>query len=69
MYEPALTETRQTFTVAEAAQILGIGRTAAYEAARAGQLPTIRIGKRILVPAVALERLLAECGQGTANDH
>ena len=47
-----------THTVGEAAQLLGIGRSAAYEAARTGQLPTIRIGKRILVPKAAFERLL-----------
>ncbi len=49
---------KRTYTVPEAAEALGIGRNAAYEAARTGQLPTIRIGKRILVPVVALERLL-----------
>ncbi len=48
-----------TYTVTEAAALLGIGRSAAYEAARSGQLPTIRIGKRVLVPVAALERLLA----------
>ncbi len=47
-----------TLTVPEAGKALGIGRTAAYEAARARQLPTIRIGKRLLVPVIALERLL-----------
>ncbi len=51
---------RQTFTITEAAKILGIGRSAAYEAARTGQIPTIKIGKRILVPVAALERLLSE---------
>ena len=49
---------KQTLTVTEVAQILGIGRSAAYEAARTGQIPTIRIGKRILVPVAALERML-----------
>ena len=47
-----------TYTVTEAAELLGIGRTAAYEAARTGQLPTVRIGKRILVPIEALSRFL-----------
>ena len=49
---------RQTFTVKEAAKQLGISDASAYEAARTGELPTIKIGKRILVPVVALERLL-----------
>lgn len=59
MSEIGLDEHRRTYTVTEAAAVLGIGRSAAYEAARTGQLPTIKIGKRILVPRVALERLLS----------
>lgn len=47
-----------TLTVLQAAKMLGIGRSAAYEAARTGQIPTLRIGRRILVPVRALERLL-----------
>jgi excisionase family DNA binding protein len=49
---------RATHTVPEVARILGIGRNSAYEAARRGQIPTIVIGKRILVPAAALELML-----------
>ena len=47
-----------TLTIEEAARILGIGRNSAYEGARSGQIPTIRIGKRMLVPRQALERML-----------
>lgn len=60
MNEIGLTDHRKTYTVPEAAKQLGIGRSAAYEAARTGQIPTIRIGKRILVPRAALERLLED---------
>ncbi len=49
---------RQTFTVEEAARILGLGRNTAYVAARRGELPVIRIGKRFVVPKAALEKLL-----------
>lgn len=45
-------------TVPEAARVLGIGRDAAYRAAARGDLPTLRVGRRILVPVAALERLL-----------
>ena len=45
-------------TIAEAARRLRIGRNGAYEAARRGELPVMRIGRRLLVPRVALERLL-----------
>ena len=50
---------KRTYSIPEVAKVLGIGRTAAYEAARTGEIPTIRIGKRILVPVAAMERLLA----------
>ncbi len=49
-----------TVTTAEAARLLGISRNLAYEAARRGEIPTIRIGRRILVPIAGLERLLSE---------
>lgn len=50
--------TRLTVTMPEAARLLGIGRNTAYEAARRGEIPTVRIGKRLLVPVSALDRLL-----------
>ena len=49
---------RLAMPLMEAAEKLGLGRSAAYEAARKGDLPTIRIGKKFLVPIRALERLL-----------
>lgn len=45
---------RATITVPEAAALIGVGRSAAYEAARRGQLPTRRIGRKLLVPVPAL---------------
>jgi len=50
---------RRVVTVGEAAAILQISRGAAYQAARTKQLPTIRIGRRLLVPVAALDRMLA----------
>lgn len=44
---------RTTISINEAAVLLGIGRTAAYEAARRGQLPTRRLGRRLVVPVPA----------------
>jgi excisionase family DNA binding protein len=49
---------RLTYTLAEAAQQLGISRWLAYEAAHRGELPVCRIGRRMLVPRAALLRLL-----------
>jgi excisionase family DNA binding protein len=47
-------------TVDEAAAILRLGRTAAYEAASRGQLPTVRFGRRLRVPRGALLELARE---------
>jgi excisionase family DNA binding protein len=49
---------RRTYTVEEAARLLGIGRNHAYEAAKRGEIPCIKIGKRIVVPKAAIDRML-----------
>lgn len=51
-------ETNLTMTVEEAAAALNISRGLAYEAAHDGRIPTIRIGRRLLVSRHALEKLL-----------
>ena len=47
-----------TCSVEEAAKVLHIGRTQAYRAVRSGELRSIRIGKRVLVPTSAIRQLL-----------
>ncbi len=56
---------RLTLTDEEAAEVLGIGRTLAFEMARRGELPTLRLGRRLVVPRPALMRMLA--GEPTAE--
>ena len=51
--------TRLVFSVAEAADALGIGRTLAYELAQTGRLGAVRVGGRWLVPKEAVKRLLS----------
>jgi len=46
-------------TLNEVASLLRISRGSAYEAAKRKEIPTIRIGRRLLVPSDALERLLS----------
>jgi excisionase family DNA binding protein len=53
---------RRTYTIDEAAELLGLGRNSAYLAAQRGDLPVIRIGKRLLIPRLALDRMLS--GEG-----
>lgn len=49
---------RSTVTVEEAAVALGLGRTAAYAAARRGEIPVLRFGRRWVVPIPALDAML-----------
>lgn len=51
-------EPRHVYRVPEAGAILGLSRNAAYEAARRGDIPTIKIGKLLRVPVRAIEQLL-----------
>ena len=51
-----------TITVEDAARLLGISRGLAYEAVRRGELPVIRLGRRLLVPRQRLYELV-----GTQN--
>lgn len=50
---------RLAWSIEETAAALGIGRTAAYAAAVRGDIPTLQVGRRRLVPIAALEALLA----------
>jgi predicted DNA-binding transcriptional regulator AlpA len=51
---------RRTYTIEEVASLLGIGRNAAYSAALRGDVfPVIKIGKRVVVPRAAIDRMLA----------
>jgi len=55
-------ENRVVLTVEEAAEVLKISRPSAYQAVQRGEIPIIRIGRRILVPVAALEKLLESAG-------
>jgi excisionase family DNA binding protein len=57
----------KTETIAEAAKELGIGRNQAYAAAKRGDIPTIRIGKWILVLREPLKRML-EVGPNRSDE-
>jgi excisionase family DNA binding protein len=56
--ESLATDQRLTWTVPEAARLLGISKDSAYEAVHRGELPVRVIGRRVLVPRAALLRLL-----------
>ena len=58
----ATIDRRLCVTVPEAAEMLGISRNFAYQLVREGKLPSIRFGKRILIPIAALRKMLEEGG-------
>lgn len=58
---------RATVSVPEAGAALGIGREAAYNAAKRGELPTIRLGRRVLVPTQALLDMLTTASNGAGR--
>jgi len=50
---------RRYLSIAEAGQVLGLSRTSLYRLQKAGLLPAVRMGSRVLIPIAALERLEA----------
>lgn len=49
---------RLTITVDEAARQLGMGRATVYDAVKTGEMPSIKLGRRIVIPRAAFEELL-----------
>lgn len=52
-----LEQDRLTLSIEEAA-ILGISRALAYELVRRGELPRLRLGRRVVIPRKALEMFI-----------
>jgi len=60
-----------TLSVPAAGRYLGLGRAQAYAAASRGEIPTLRVGRRILVPTALLARrlgLMRDEAQTTTSD-
>jgi excisionase family DNA binding protein len=47
-----------TLTVEQTAKLLGIGRSTAYELVHTGDIPSLRLGRRIVVPVGAFAEFL-----------
>ena len=60
--------TKQVYTVSEVAKILGVSRGTAYECVRSGELPHIKLGRRIVVPIAAFEKFLAQVSIGSETN-
>lgn len=59
---PAQDDRRVVMTIPEAGAKLGLCRNGAYGAAARGEIPTIRIGRRLMVPKIAFEQMLKQAG-------
>ena len=49
---------RLTITIGEAAEMLGVSRTSAYLCATRQEIPTVRLGRRVLVPVARFIAML-----------
>ena len=49
---------KQTFSVAEAAEILGVAKGTLYHLCQRGQFPSVRLGRRVVIPKWALAAVL-----------
>ena len=58
---------RPTLTVDETAELLGISRGLAFQAIHRGEIPAVRIGRRILVPVARLRAMLGIDGDREAE--
>ena len=56
---------KDVLTVEQAGKRLGICRNSAYEAVKKGEIPSIKVGGKIIIPVVAFERMLSHPGEGT----
>ena len=54
--------TKQTLTVSEAAEILGVSKPMVYSLIRDGSIPAINVGKKILIPKLVLSVWLKNGG-------
>jgi excisionase family DNA binding protein len=62
-----LTDARLVVTIAEAAKLLGISRSFAYELVKRVQLPVVRLGRRQLVPKESLSQLMESSKSSAIN--
>jgi excisionase family DNA binding protein len=54
----SLADAPDVLTPEQAQDLLGIGRNSVYDRIRTGEIPAIRLGRRILVPKTGIERML-----------
>ena len=60
---------KMCLSVTEAAEVLGISRSRAYELVREGWIPSVKCGRRILIPCHALQKRLDELTAGSEDQN
>jgi len=50
-------------SVEECCEVLGLSRNTLYERIADGSVPSVRLGKRILIPVAGLEKMLSQVGK------
>lgn len=59
---------KPTMSVPEGGRFLDLGRDASYAAAHRGQLPTIKLGRKLRVPTARLAEMLGLAWRGAASE-
>jgi excisionase family DNA binding protein len=58
---------RQTYNVAEVADLLGVSRSSLYASIRRGELRGLQFGRRVVIPVSVVEKMLASDEQSNAS--
>lgn len=66
--KPLVEDDGLTYSIPQAGKLVGLGRNAAYAAAKRGELPVIWFGRLGRVPKTALARRLDQAGQRTEEE-
>ena len=63
-------EEKLVYNVSEVSKLLGLGKSATWEAIWRGEIPHVKVGRRVLVPRQALIKFLeVREGDGTVNQN
>ena len=63
-----MTDKKLCLNVNEAAGMLGLSKNSTYQGVFTGEIPHIKVGKRILIPRIALEKMLSDAGMNQKKD-
>ncbi len=56
-----------TYSVADVARIFGVTPSHVWRLCQSGEIPSVRLGSRILIPRETIERLLEVSDPGTSD--